>query len=702
MGCGNSVSNKTKPSEKNYFRKYTGDLPSIDRRLAEKADKHSVKRKHNHSNKSISYKSLMENAHTAGGLIKTSTYSCVNIYYGSQTGTAQGFAELLAKDGIAFGVDCHAIDQLNFKPEEFATEKLAIFVIATHYDGDPPDSSEDFHRLIVQKEYEQSFPDLKYCIYGLGDETYRHFNKFAQEVDEELQFRQATRILETKLGSNHDNMIEDDFNEWKENIWSKIQPYLHKSYESNKTSSKSIVSHKLPQNDKSQFHNINQVEVDEIPDIRYLIDFVDVVPLPNSYKNLNPENYDLNVKKLQKSFKARVVNAYDLRQKNSPTGRTIHVEFEQPDEISYKTANNLTQFAENSEDNVKIALNLLKHDCDSGDVFQITNNLKVVNQETLLPFPTPITIHHFLHKFINLQGIVTKTTLKHVATWLKSGKAKNIVKNLLENKEKLDQFHKDKKDQIDLLVDLDELITFNELVDISWRNPARYYTICSSNQKSPKTVSICASIHVDQAENNKKLKQGFCSQYLIKILEDFTNGKEIWVDLNFENSGFKIPGEQTEAGADIICIATGAGIAPFIGMIQEKEHQLETTGKSVFGNIDLFFGCRRKDEDYLYQQNIQKWTQQGIIRKVYEAYSREDNVKKTYVQDQVKENKELFKAYLLAGKGLIYICGNQPMSKSVIGIFEMVIKESEGCGDKEAGLKFDELVKNGRVCIEAW
>ena len=52
----------------------------------------------------------------------------------------------------------------------------------------------------------------------------------------------------------------------------------------------------------------------------------------------------------------------------------------------------------------------------------------------------------------------------------------------------------------------------------------------------------------------------------------------------------------------VIMIGPGTGLAPFIGFMQDREYH-RGTGKEV-GDMKLYFGCRKKKEDYIYQEVI--------------------------------------------------------------------------------------------------
>ncbi|WP_426474388.1 PepSY domain-containing protein [Chryseobacterium balustinum] len=117
-----------------------------------------------------------------------------------------------------------------------------------------------------------------------------------------------------------------------------------------------------------------------------------------------------------------------------------------------------------------------------------------------------------------------------------------------------------------------------------------------------------------------------------------------------KNSEFHFPKKASE----VIMIANGTGIAPFLGMIEEQ------TGKT---KTHLYCGFRKSSEltvnyEYFAHENIKK----GKLTSFNLAFSREE--KSQYVMDLVERDAELFTNSLENG-GFIMICGALKMQHDV-------------------------------------
>ena len=70
-------------------------------------------------------------------------------------------------------------------------------------------------------------------------------------------------------------------------------------------------------------------------------------------------------------------------------------------------------------------------------------------------------------------------------------------------------------------------------------------------------------------------------------------------------------------------ISTGAGFAPFYGMSLEAEI-LKNDRNSQYGRIDIVFGCRNRDEDFIFRNEIESFKQKGVYSEILTAFSRQD------------------------------------------------------------------------------
>ena len=67
----------------------------------------------------------------------------LHIYYGSQSGMAYKFSVELKKN-LPFSVEVHSLEDY----ETIPLNKMNLFLVATHYEGNPTDNTEKFYQFL--------------------------------------------------------------------------------------------------------------------------------------------------------------------------------------------------------------------------------------------------------------------------------------------------------------------------------------------------------------------------------------------------------------------------------------------------------------------------------------------------------------------------------------------------------------------------
>jgi sulfite reductase (NADPH) flavoprotein alpha-component len=165
----------------------------------------------------------------------------------------------------------------------------------------------------------------------------------------------------------------------------------------------------------------------------------------------------------------------------------------------------------------------------------------------------------------------------------------------------------------------------------------------------------------------------------------------------------------------MVMVGPGTGLAPFRSFIlhrllaqqQQQDEDGEGTdsaegskGKSVCGPMHLFFGCRRRDQDFLYGEQLTGWHEEGSIT-LHTAFSRE-GAQKVYVQQRLREvGAEVWG--LLEGGGHFYVCGDAGSMAGAVEVALLEIIQREGGRDEQGAREFlQSLADSGRYERDVW
>lgn len=114
-------------------------------------------------------------------------------------------------------------------------------------------------------------------------------------------------------------------------------------------------------------------------------------------------------------------------------------------------------------------------------------------------------------------------------------------------------------------------------------------------QLHPTTVHITAVL-VNYETSTGRVNKGVTTTFLAQ--KHPQDGEPLpRVPIFIRKSQFRLP---TKPETPIIMIGPGTGLAPFRGFIQER-HMIRQENKNV-GDTVLYFGCRKRSEDYIYEE----------------------------------------------------------------------------------------------------
>jgi sulfite reductase (NADPH) flavoprotein alpha-component len=146
----------------------------------------------------------------------------------------------------------------------------------------------------------------------------------------------------------------------------------------------------------------------------------------------------------------------------------------------------------------------------------------------------------------------------------------------------------------------------------------------------------------------------------------------------------------------MIMVATGAGLAPFLGFLERREHLWATDEKMA--RSWLFFGSRNRSVDFLCGDALLEWQKTGILDRLNPAFSR-DQPEKIYVQDKMRENGEELWQWLVGGAS-VYVCGNARGMADDVHRALLQIVANHGHGDPEQFI--DELRRTKRYLRDVY
>ncbi|KAJ3643865.1 hypothetical protein Zmor_026549 [Zophobas morio] len=603
--------------------------------------------------------------------LKASGRSLV-VFYGSQTGTAEEFAGRLAKEGVRYHLKGMVADPEECDMEELVNLKsipnsLAVFCLATYGEGDPTDNAMEFYEWLQNGDADLS--GLNYAVFGLGNKTYEHYNQVAIYVDKRLEELGATRVFDMGLGDDDAN-IEDDFITWKDKFW----PAVCEHYGIESTGEDVTMRQYRLQEFK-----------DETPDKLYTGEMARLHSLKNQRPPFDAKNPFLS--------KIRI-----NRELHKGTERScMHIEFDiEGSKMRYDSGDHLAVYPINDKELVDKIGKFTDSDLDT--IFTLINTDEESSKKH--PFPCPTTyrtaLTHYLDITMNPRTHVLKELSEYCGDAAEKEKMKLMASTSPEGKALYQQWIiADNRNIVHVLEDMPSCKPpLDHLCELLPRLQPRYYSISSSPKLYPNTVHITAVV-VEYTTPTGRHNKGVATTWLA-AKKPTPDEEPPTAPIFIRKSQFRLP---TKSQTPIIMVGPGTGLAPFRGFIQERSHGKEE-GK-VVGETVLYFGCRKRCEDFIYEEELVEYEKNGLLT-LHLAFSR-DQAHKVYVQHLLEKNAEELWRIIGENNGHLYICGDaKSMAPDVRNVVMKIIQDKGQMNEQQASAYLKKMETQKRYSADVW
>ena len=583
----------------------------------------------------------------------------VVIFWGSQTGTGEGIANALGKE-LQSRLDVGALvaDLSDFDPESITdlNETLMIFVLSTYGEGDPSDNATSFCNWLSHTS--DGLENIQYAAFGLGNSDYKNYNNVVNAVSGRLDERGARPILKIGRADASKSNPEEEFLDWKEDLLRVLRDcfgYRERDIVYNPTL-------KVIEDCQAAATHVGQPVQRRAVGPAALASKPLPLPLENS-RNLSP----------------------------NAIRPCLHLEFHLASpSLKYKAGDHLAIWPKNPESEVERLLKALGM-ADRRHKTILVTHLGTDHSSTLR-IPGRTTLDALLRHYVSICNPVSQDTLRSLLQFAPSSAARDFLIRLSQDKAAYVALRRQK-------------VTLGRILELAngggrpWKElplswileslpplQPRLYSISSSSVSQPRRVAITV-VMTDETSETKDVEPrfGLTTNYLHALHYSQANGEiEKPEDLPYDRqypldgpgallkggeifaqlckSKYKLP---LSPSCPIVMVGAGAGVAPFRGFIQERA-LLRRMGQDI-GSMQLYFGCRYADRDFLYEDEFADLKRElGPTFDIITAFSRQPEATKCYVQHRMVERRSELVATLMRPDCSFYVCGSARMAREVV------------------------------------
>lgn len=694
------------------------------------------------------------------------------LLYATQRGQAKAIAEEISEQALShgFSADLHCVSESEKYDLKTETGPL-VMVVSTTGTGDPPDTARKFVKEIHNKTLPTDFfAHLWYGLLGLGDSEYTYFCNGGKVIDKRLQELGAQHFYDT--GHADDCVgLELVVEPWIDGLWPALTKHF-KSLGGQEDMSDSDTLAQASDAPLSMamkpelLHIQSQVELLSLEDMgkrdselqeqnetnksqpSRIEDFdsslVNSVP-PLSQSSLSipampPEYLEVHLQEslgqdekqasappsVDPIFQVPISKAVELTT-NDAIKTTLLLELDiSKVEFSHQPGDSFNVICPNSGSEVEDLLQRLQLADKQAHRVILKIKMDTKKKGASLPqhVPEGSSLQFIFTWCLEIRAVPKKAFLRALSDYTSDATEKRRLQELCSKQGAAD-YNRFIRDASVCLLDL--LLTFPScqpplslLLEHLPKLQPRPYSCASSSLLHPDKLHFVFNI-VEFPSNTTaaSLRKGVCTGWLATLVAPFLQpntevltadhsdalAPEILISPRATNS-FHLPDDLS---APIIMVGPGTGVAPFVGFLQHREKLQEQHPDGNFGAMWLFFGCRHKDRDYLFREELRHFLKTGVLTHLKVSFSRdaspeeEEEAPAKYVQDNLQHHSQQVARTLLQENGYIYVCGDaKNMAKDVNDALVEIISKEAGVDKLEAMKTLATLKQEKRYLQDIW
>ncbi|POR33668.1 Bifunctional P450/NADPH-P450 reductase [Tolypocladium paradoxum] len=561
------------------------------------------------------------------------------VFYGSNSGTCEALAQRVAADASRHGFRATTVAPLDAANQKIPKDRPVVIITAS-YEGQPPSNAALFVAWMEGLKGRE-MEGLSYAVFGCGNHDWvQTFHRIPKLVDSKLHELGGERIVPLGTTDAAERDMFSDFEAWEdESLWPALQEMYGTEVSSDGGNGGLTVEISLPR--KTTLRQ----DVEE----------------------------------------ALVVATRTLTESGSVKK---HIEIRLPTGMTYRAGDYLAVLPFNPKQTVARVFRRFGLSWDA--------TLKIASDRpTTLPTDRAISAADVLSAYVELSQPATKR-----ATLADATQDEAVVKQLqqLASEDYHDKVTIKRRSILDLLEQFPSVaLPFGSYLAMlppmrrrsgSWLTDVPVYSsISSSPLADPSKLTLTYSVLEKPAFSGQGPYVGVATHFLSGL----GAGERLHVGVR-PSKWFHLP--STAENTPMVCIATGSGLAPFRGFIQERAAMIGA-GRNVAPAL-LFFGCRSPDQDDLYAEELARWEELGAVD-VRRAYSRapDKSFGCKHVQHRLSHDRQ--DVYQLWDRGAkMYVCGSRDVGKAVEAVCVEMVQDRRGAklgrvlSEEEATAWFEE------------